>query len=133
MIPRVLPNQKERFETEEIFKRNAQTSEASKHFLTYSEIKVYFYFCCKHLNFFCREKQLLCHLNSYFNCHVCLSIPFRPCECVCPKLTPFSAVGSKHVTKKSFLVCVKREKCAFWVNLRSLGSTRQEQAEFQAL
>ena len=30
MIPRVLPNQKERFETEEIFKRNAQTSEASK-------------------------------------------------------------------------------------------------------
>ena len=62
MIPRVLPNQKERFETEEIFKRNAQTSEASKHFLTYSEIKVYFYFCCKHLNFFCGEKQLLCHM-----------------------------------------------------------------------
>ena len=62
MIPRVLPNQKERFETEEIFKRNAQTSEASKHFLTYSKIKVYFYFCFKHLNFFCREKQLLCHI-----------------------------------------------------------------------
>ena len=65
MIPRVLPNQKERFETEEIFKRNAQTSEASKHFLTYSEIKVYFYFCCKHLNFFCGEKQLLCHMYVY--------------------------------------------------------------------
>ena len=29
MIPRVLPNQRERFETEEIFKRNAQASEAS--------------------------------------------------------------------------------------------------------
>ena len=29
MIPRVLPNQKERFETEEVFRRNAQTSEAS--------------------------------------------------------------------------------------------------------
>ena len=53
--------------------------------------------------------------------------------CVCPKITPVSAVGSQNVTNKSFLVCVKGEKYAFWVTLRTLGSMRQCEAEIFAL
>ena len=34
---------------------------------------------------------------------------------------PISAVISQNVIIKSYLVCVKREKSAFWVNLRPSG------------
>ena len=65
----------------------------------------------------CSTVLIFCHLNNYFDFHVCLSI--RPS--VIPsvrKLTPISAVVSQNVSNKSCLVCVKSEKCTSWVTLR---------------
>ena len=62
----------------------------------------------------------LSDLNNYFDFHVCLSISLPssvrlPCV---RNLTPLPAVLSQNVTNKSFLVCVKSEKYAYWVTLR---------------
>ena len=67
------------------------------------------------------------NLSNYFGLHVCLS--FRPFVdgYVCHTLG-FS-VASQNFTNKSFLVCIKSVKYAFWVTLRSgVDVARESQA-----
>ena len=64
------------------------------------------------------------HLHNYFNLHVCLSLrrrrrPSRPTF-----EFPIPSVVWQSVTNKSWLVCVKSEKCTFLVTIRPLGSMR---------
>ena len=40
---------------------------------------------------------------------------------------------SQNITNKSSLVCVKSEKCAFWITLRLLGSMQQGKAKLRTI
>ena len=62
--------------------------------------------------------------------HVGFHFRFRPSV---RKPTPIPAVLSLNVTNKSYLVCVKSEKYAFWVTLRPLGFMRRGEAELGKL
>ena len=42
---------------------------------------------------------------------------------------PIPEVISQNITNKSCLVCVKSEKCAFWVILRLMRAMRRGKAE----
>ena len=71
------------------------------------------------------------HLNNYLRLHVCLSFHGYVCGYVGHTLG-FS-VASQKVANKSFLVCVKNEKYAFWVTLRLAVSMQQGKAELCTL
>ena len=60
------------------------------------------------------------HLNNYLRLHVCLSFYGYVCGYVGHTLG--ISVASQNVANKSFLVCVKNEKYAFWVTRRHLRS-----------
>ena len=67
------------------------------------------------------------NLNNYVRLHVCVSFRIWVCH------TLGISVASQNVTNKSFLVCVKSEKYAFWATLKYLGTMQQVEAELSTL
>ena len=65
------------------------------------------------------------HLINYFT-FVCRSV--HSVQSCVQTLTSVSAVRSRNVSDRSFLISVKSEKYTFWVTLRPLGSIRQSEA-----